>query len=109
MLEALVVTLREGIEAALVVGIIVAFLRRQGRERLLGAVWAGIAVAVVASLAGAALLERVAVSEEVFEGVLYTASAAVVASMTVWMWRHSSALAGEMKGSLGRILERQRD
>ena len=109
MLEALVVTLREGIEAALVVGIIVAFLRRQGRERLLGAVWAGIAAAVVVSLAGAALLERVAVSEEVFEGVLYTASAAVVASMTVWMWRHSSALAGEMKGSLGRILERRRD
>ena len=108
MLEALVVTLREGIEAALVVAIIVAFLRRQGRERFLAVVWAGIAAAVVASLAGAALLERVAISEEVFEGVLYTASAAIVASMTVWMWRHSSGLAGQMKGSLGRILERRR-
>jgi high-affinity iron transporter len=50
----------------------------------------------------------VAISEEVFEGVLYTASAAIVASMTVWMWRHSSGLAGQMKGSLGRILERRR-
>lgn len=108
MLEALVLTLREGIEAALVVGIIVVFLRRQGRERLLGAVWAGLVTAVVASLAGAALLERVAVNQEAFEGVLYTASAVFVASMTVWMWRHSSALAGEMKGSLGRILERRR-
>ena len=108
MLEALVVTLREGIEAALVVAIIVAFLRRQGRERFMAVVWAAIAAAVVASLAGAALLERVAISEEVFEGVLYTASAAIVASMTVWMWRHSSGLAGQLKGSLGRILERRR-
>jgi len=102
--EALVVTLREGVEAALVVGIIVAFLRREGYERHLGAVWAGIGTAAVASLAGAWLLYRWAVNEEAFEGVLYVGSAIIVGSMMVWMWRHSHSLSGEMKGSLSRIL-----
>jgi FTR1 family protein len=108
MLEALIVTLREGVEAALVVGIIVAFLRREGYERYLGAVWAGIGTAAAASLAGAFVLYRWAVNEEVFEGILYLGSALIVGSMMVWMWRHSHALSGEMKGSLARILSRER-
>lgn len=108
MFEALVVTLREGVEAALVVGIIVAFLRKEGAERHLGAVWAGIAVAAVASLGGAWALYRWAVNEEAFEGVLYLGSAVIVGSMMVWMWRHSKEIAGEMKGSLSRILARER-
>lgn len=108
MFEALVVTLREGVEAALVVGIIVAFLRREGGERYLGAVWSGIATATVASLAGAWLLYRWAVNEEAFEGVLYLGSALIVGSMMVWMWRHSHSLSGEMKSSLSRILARER-
>ncbi|HEY0515040.1 MAG TPA: Fe-S-containing protein [Thermoanaerobaculia bacterium] len=106
MFESLIVTLREGVEAALVVGIIVAFLRREGYERYLGAVWSGIAAAAAASLAGAFVLYRWAVNEEVFEGILYLGSAVIVGSMMVWMWRHSRALSGEMKGSLARILAR---
>jgi len=106
MLEALVLTLREGVEAALVVGIIVAFLRKEGGERFLGAVWSGLAVAVVGSAAGAWALYRVAVDEEAFEGVLYVTSAVVVASFVVWMWRHAHAVAGEVRGSLARILAR---
>jgi high-affinity iron transporter len=108
MFEALIVTLREGVEAALVVGIIVAFLRREGYERYLGAVWSGIGVAAAASLGGAFVLYRWAVNEEVFEGLLYLGSAVIVGSMMVWMWRHAHALSGEMKGSLSRILARER-
>src|SRR5690349_4790921 len=67
MFEALIVTLREGVEAALVVGIIIAFLRKEGYERYLGAVWAGIGVATVASLVGAWALYNWAVNEEAFE------------------------------------------
>ncbi|MFP5287932.1 MAG: Fe-S-containing protein [Thermoanaerobaculia bacterium] len=104
MFEALVVTLREGVEAALVVGIIVAFLRKEGYDRHLGAVWAGIGTAAAASLIGAWLLYRWAVNEEAFEGVLYMGSAIIVGSMMVWMWRHPHSLSGEMKGSLSRIL-----
>ncbi|HEX9941550.1 MAG TPA: Fe-S-containing protein [Thermoanaerobaculia bacterium] len=108
MFEALIVTLREGVEAALVVGIIVAFLRREGYERYLGAVWSGIGAAALASLVGAFVLYRWAVNEEVFEGLLYLGSAVIVGSMMVWMWRHAQALSGEMKGSLSRILARER-
>jgi high-affinity iron transporter len=106
--EALVITLREGIEAALVVGIIVAFLRRQGSERHLSAVWSGLFAAVAASLAGAFVLYRVAVNEEVFEGLLYVGSALLVATLLIWMWRHSHELAGEMKGKLSRILDQEK-
>ncbi|HSN87660.1 MAG TPA: FTR1 family protein, partial [Thermoanaerobaculia bacterium] len=108
MFEALVVTLREGVEAALVVGIIVAFLKKEGYERHLGAVWAGIGVATVASLAGAWALYNWAINEEAFEGILYLGSAVIVGSMMIWMWRHSHAIAGEMKGSLSRILSREK-
>lgn len=104
MFEALVVTLREGVEAALVVGIIVAFLRREGYERYLGSVWAGIGAAAAASLAGAWLLYRWAVNEEAFEGVLYLGSALIVGSMMIWMWRHSHSISGEVKSSLSRIV-----
>jgi high-affinity iron transporter len=107
MFEALIVTLREGVEAALVVGIIVVFLRREGYERYLGAVWSAIGVATAASLAGAFVLYRWAIDEDGFEGLLYILSALIVGSMMVWMWRHAHALSGEMKGSLSRILARE--
>jgi len=108
MLEALIITLREGIEAALLVGIIVAFLRREGAARYLSAVWSGIGVAAAGSLAGAFVLYRWAVNQEAFEGILYLASAVIVATLLIWMWRHAHSISGEMKGSLGRILERDR-
>ncbi len=107
MLEALVVTLREGVEAALVVGVIVAFLSKQGERRYLPAVWAGLAAAVAGSLLGAWALYNLAVNEEAFEGVLYVVAAVMVASMVVWMWRHGRELAGEMRGRLAGILSRR--
>jgi high-affinity iron transporter len=108
MLEALIVTLREGIEVALVVGIIAAFLRREAGGRHLGAVWAAILAAIAASVVGGFLLRRLAISEEVLEGVLYLVAAVVVGSMLVWMWRHSRALSGQVKGTLARIVTRER-
>lgn len=108
MFEALVVTLREGVEVALVVGIIAAFLRREAGGRHLGAVWGGIVAAIGASLAGGLLLRRIAISEEVLEGVLYLVAAAVVGSMLLWMWQHGRALSGQVKGTLARILASER-
>ena len=108
MLEALIVTLREGVEVALVVGIIAAFLRREAGGRHLGAVWAGIVAAIAASLLGGFLLRRLTVDENVLEGLLYLAAAVVVGSVLVWMWQHGKALSGQMKGTLARILTRER-
>jgi high-affinity iron transporter len=106
MLEALIITLREGVEAALVVGIVYAFLKKEGLEGQLKAVWAGLVTAIAASLAGAWMLTTVAINEEAFEGVLYVAAAVMVGSMVIWMWRHASDASGRMKEKLARIAAR---
>lgn len=108
MFESLILTLREGVEAALVVGIIVAVLRKEDGERHLKAVWSGLVAAVVASIAGAFVLYRIAVNEEAFEGILYLSAAVMVATLVIWMWRHSHELTGKMRGSLARILGQER-
>ncbi|HVS03852.1 MAG TPA: Fe-S-containing protein [Thermoanaerobaculia bacterium] len=107
MLESLIVTLREGVETALVVAIIVGFLRREGLDRHLRAVWLGLAAAVAASFLGAWSLRSWAVNEEAFEGVLYLGSAVVVGSMLAWMWRNGRRVAQGMKSSLGEIVQRR--
>lgn len=107
MVEALIITLREGVEAALVVGIVVAFLKREGLEEHLKAVWIGLATAVAASFAGAWFLRSLAVNEEAFEGVLYVASAVIVGTMLVWMWRHGRDLSRGVKSRLSEIAERR--
>jgi high-affinity iron transporter len=85
MISALLVALREGVEAALVVGIVVVYLNRSGRRALKGYVWAGVLAATVASVVAALLLKRLAISEDGFEGVLLLVASALVITMIVWM------------------------
>jgi high-affinity iron transporter len=92
MLSALLVALREGVEAALVVGIVLVYLNRTGRRTLVGYVWSGVALAAVASVAIAILLQRFGGSEDGFEGVLMLVAAALVVTMTVWMNRAARTL-----------------
>jgi FTR1 family protein len=89
--EALVITLREGIEAALVVGLILAYLNRTGRAALNRYVYAGLVLAVLASLAGAVGFSRLGLNpeNEVLEGTLLAVAAVLVASLVIWMWRAS--------------------
>jgi high-affinity iron transporter len=87
MLSALLVALREGVEAALVVGIVLVYLSRTGRRALARYVWAGVAVAVACSFAAAVLLQRWQVSEDGFEGLLMLLAAVLVVSMIIWMNR----------------------
>jgi FTR1 family protein len=89
MLESFVIVLREGIEAALVVAIVVGALRKSGREDLYGRVALGIALAVAASIAGGIFLRGFALDEDVFEGFLMLVAAVFVATMMVWIHRTS--------------------
>ncbi len=89
MLESFVIVLREGIEAALVVAIIVGALRKSGREDLYGRVAQGIALAVAASIAGGIVLRGFALDEDLFEGFLMLIAAVFVATMMVWIHRTS--------------------
>ncbi|HXZ20362.1 MAG TPA: Fe-S-containing protein [Candidatus Acidoferrales bacterium] len=97
MLSALLVALREGVEAALVVGIVLVYLGRTGRQHLSRYVWTGLAVAVVASLAGAALLDRWKISEDGFEGLLMLVAGLLVVTMIVWMNRVARSLRREIE------------
>src|SRR5450432_1378863 len=87
MLSALLVSLREGVEAALVVGIVLVYLNRTGRSALNRYVWAGVGLAAVASFIAAVLLQRWQVSEDGFEGLLMLVASALVVTMIVWMNR----------------------
>jgi FTR1 family protein len=87
MLSALLLALREGVEAALVVGIVLVYLNRTGRRALTSYVWGGVMLALLASFAAAVLLDRWQVSEDGFEGLLMLVASALVVSMIVWMNR----------------------
>jgi FTR1 family protein len=103
MFEALVVTLREGIEAALVVGIILIYLRKTGREALNRWVYWGLAAGILGSLAGAALFAALDVQEEVYEGWLMIAGAVLVTTMVIWMLRTGKRLKQEIEARVEAI------
>lgn len=87
MLAAFLIALREGVEAALVVGIILVYLSRTGRSHLARYAWYGVAAAAALSLAVAMALQRWKISEDGFEGLLLLLAAFFVISMVVWMNR----------------------
>jgi FTR1 family protein len=105
MLEATVVTLREGIEAALVVGIVLAYLRRTGRAGLERHVYWGLGAALVASLAAAAAIRRFGLDpeNEVWEGSLMLVAAALVGSLVIWMWRTGRRIRQQTEARLEKV------
>src|SRR5262245_58539698 len=104
-LNGLVITLREGIEAALLVALLLAALDRAGQGALRGAVYGGVVAAMGASAAGAALLVRLGVSAERLEGFLYLAAAVMVASMLVWMRGSARGLRGRIDSRVARLAD----
>jgi high-affinity iron transporter len=100
MLQTFVIALREGVEAALVIAVAVAYLRKIGRGDLLSAVYKAFGAAVFASILVAAVLARIEIPEERYEGPLLLASAVFVLSMVVWMNRHARGLKGQIETRL---------
>ena len=105
MLQALVVTLREGVEAALIVGITLAYLAKVGRPELQRVVYAALGAALAASLAGAVLLSRpgFGINQDVFEGWVMLAAACFVASMIWFMARAARTLKGQIETKVGSL------
>ena len=100
MLQGFVVTLREGLEAFLIVAITLAYLRRTGRLRFVSAVYWGIAFAIVVSGIAGVLFQRAA-NQALWEGFLAIAAALLVGSLIVHMWRAGRT----MKRDIERRLE----
>jgi high-affinity iron transporter len=100
MLQTLIITLREGVEAALVVAIAIAYLRKIGRRDLLPAVHKAFATAVIASIGFAWLLSSLRLGEDAYEGWTLLASAVFVFTMVLWMNRHARGIKGEIETQL---------
>jgi high-affinity iron transporter len=96
MFQAFVITLREGLEAFLIVAISLAYLRKSGRHQLVSAVHWGIGVSLLLSIGAAMLFQRVS-NQALWEGVLALVAAVLVASLIVHMWRHAKRLKREIE------------
>jgi high-affinity iron transporter len=105
----LLVTLREGFEAALIVAIVLAYLREVGALNRARNVWAGvISAAAVSAVAGAALFvtgaELEGSAEALFEGVVMLAAVAVLTWMIVWMQREARSQGARLRGKVDQAL-----
>ncbi len=99
MFQVFVITLREGLEAFLIVAISLAYLRKTGRRELVPAVHWGIGCSVILSAAAGLLLQR-ASNQPLWEGILAIVAAAMVASLTVHLWRTAKRMKMEIEGRL---------
>lgn len=103
MIASFIVALREGVEAALVIAIALAYLRKIGREDLHRVVYRALAAGVAASLAGGFLFRKLEWNQEAFEGWILLLSAGFVLTMVVWMLRNSRGIKAQMEHRLGEI------
>ena len=107
MLPSLLLSLREGLEAALVIGIVLGAVRKFNRAQLSSIVWAGSLVAGAASVATALVLNFLGASlegssEMIFEGATFFLAAAVLTWMIFWMSRQSRTIKGELEAGVRR-------
>ena len=106
MLEAFIITLREGVEAALIVGITLAYLAKIGRNDLRRSVYAALGAAFVGSIGVAILVSRLNLNQDVVEGWVMLAAAFFVVTMIIFMMRTGRKLKGEIEGKLDNLATR---
>ncbi len=109
MLSAFLITLREGLEMSLIVGIILAYLARTGYRREFGAIWAGVAGAVgVSALAGGIIVATASEfsgrGEQLFEALAMLTAVAVLTFMIFWMRRQAATLRSDLQSRLNNAL-----
>jgi len=109
MLANALIGLREGLEASLIVSILIAYLVRTRRSDALPGIWAGVAAAVVLSLSAGALLTYTSASlsftaQETLAGTLSLLAVGFVTWMVFWMRRTARSLKGELEGRVAAAL-----
>ncbi|XVQ82462.1 iron uptake transporter permease EfeU [Microbispora siamensis] len=110
MFASYLIGLREGLEATLVVSILVAFLVKSDRRERLPMVWAGVGVAVLLSVAFGALLTFTAAhldtqQQEMFDAVTSLAATVFVTFMIFWMRTAARKMSGDLREKMGAALE----
>ncbi|MGB7589077.1 MAG: iron uptake transporter permease EfeU [Solirubrobacterales bacterium] len=110
MVPTLVIALREGVEASLIIGIIAAFLVKEGRHDALRQMWGGVAIAIALCVGVAVALRLVGEQlpqrqQEGLETVIGLVAVAAVSYMIVWMRRHARGIKLALEGNAASALE----
>ena len=103
MLQAFVITLREGVEASLIVGIVFAYLNKIGRVDLKRTVMQAVGAAGLCSLLVAVVLARTQFNQDIFEGVVMLVAAFFVISMIWFMQRTAKAMKGKIESKVSAL------
>lgn len=109
MVAPLLITLREGLEAALIIGIVLAYLVRTGNGHRTAPIWAGTAAAVLVSVIAAVAIfltvgELEGAAEQIFEGSAMLLAVVMLIYMVIWMKRQSSSIRGDLQGKVQAAL-----
>ena len=109
MLSTFIIALREGLEASLIVGILVAYILKSDRRHLLLPLWSGVAAAVVGSIGLGFILSRTSEelterAEEIFVGTTSFLAVALVTWMVFWMKRTARTLKADLHGKVDSAL-----
>jgi len=112
VLSALLITLREGIEAALVVAIILAYLARTGNRRSFRPVWLGTSLGIAASLLAGAVIffaagEFEGTGEQIFEGSALFLATGLLTWMIFWMRQQAAGIKGHLQLEVASALEKR--
>jgi high-affinity iron transporter len=109
VIPTLVITLREGVEASLIVGIVAAFLVKQGRRDALGSMWLGVGLAVTICVAVAVALRVIGEQlpqreQEGLETIVGLIAVGMITYMIIWMRRHARGLKARLEGHVAEAL-----
>jgi high-affinity iron transporter len=109
MIPTFVITLREGVEASLIVGIIAAFLVKEGRKDALKSMWIGVGIAIVLCTAVGVGLDVVGEQlpqkeQEGLETIVGVIAVGMITYMIIWMTRHSRGIKAELEGEAASAL-----
>ncbi|MDO8548856.1 MAG: FTR1 family protein, partial [Ignavibacteria bacterium] len=96
MFNSLLITLREGLEAALIIGIILGYLSKVNQKQLYTHIFIGTGLGIVASILAAFLFETFAggfegKAEEIFEGIVMLVAVVILTTMILWMNKQSKS------------------
>jgi len=110
MISAFLITLREGLEMSLIVGILLAYLARTGHRREFPAVWAGVAFAALISLAAGGIIFATAGEfsgrgEQLFEATAFFTAVAVLTYMIFWMRREAVTIRASLQARMSEALQ----
>jgi high-affinity iron transporter len=109
LIPTLVITLREGVEASLIVGIVAAFIVKQGRRDGLGLMWLGVGIAVAICVAVAVALRVIGDElpqreQEGLETIVGLIAVGMITYMIIWMRRHARGLKAQLEGHAAEAL-----